>query len=107
MVQKESKWGKKVSSIGRHSARTEADPLESSRRNLGDSQESDRKMVNGYDKDSININVIEAENKKFAIPTPILELKYRSNESRTVGLGGRSDISNTTRRLSLPSRKIN
>ena len=38
---------------------TEVDPPESSERNSGIGQESARKMVNYFEKDSININVVD------------------------------------------------
>lgn len=107
MVQKERHQGKKVSSFRRDLAISKEDLPENSERSSQDGQESPGKMVDFYEKDSVDTNVDDTKVKKFSFPTLPFEVSNRFNVSHTVGFGERPDINKTTRRLSLPSIKVN
>jgi hypothetical protein len=107
MVQKERQQGKKVSSFRRDLAISKEDLPENSERSSRDGQESPRKMVEYYEKDSVDSNVDGDKIKKFSIPTPPSELSNRFNVSNPIGFGERPEINKTARRLSLPSIKLN
>jgi hypothetical protein len=105
--QKNRQYGKKISSFGSFVAGTQEDLPESSDRNFRDTQESARKMVNYSKKDSINWDVPETQKKGSPVKKSISGLNNRANESRIVLLGESTDRIKTTRRVSLPSRKMN
>ena len=72
-----------------------------------ETQESARLMINLSHNNLITVNACDAQNEKFAAPTSGLEVRDRTTGQNTPDRGWKSNISKSTRRLTLAQNRTN